>query len=289
MVIVKIAGGLGNQLFQYAFGKYLEMIFKYDVKYDVQIDLNTKNFTKRELDIEKLRIDLKLASPDEIKKYIFFKNNVFWRLERKFSQLFPFFNKRYIVQDTAHTIINNIFDNCYYDGYWQCYNYVDDVRDALLKEIKISENFYSKYSKMLTDFENFDSVAIHIRRGDYINIKVNAKLFEVCNMSYYNLAIKSIKDRFPNSVFYIFTQDTEWAKENFIGEEFHFVEGNSAIDDMLLMSFCKHNIIANSTFSWWGAWLNKNPQKIVIAPKNWYNGDLNETTKDLIPAEWIRL
>ncbi|WP_291066231.1 MULTISPECIES: alpha-1,2-fucosyltransferase [unclassified Empedobacter] len=289
MVIVNIIGGLGNQLFQYAFGKYLEKKMKYNVKFEVHTNRVGANFTSRDLDISKLNVQFPIASQADIKKYKFWDKGVLWRIERKLAQKNFLFSKRYIVQENAHSILKHTPDNAYYDGYWQCYEYVDAVKEELLNEFSLPEDFTVKHSEILDKFANNDSVAIHIRRGDYIKIKVNAELFEVCDMSYYNLAMKSIKDRFPNAVFYIFTQDTEWAKENFIGEEFHFVEGNSAIDDMLLMSFCKHNIIANSTFSWWSAWLNRNPNKLIISPLKWYKGKMNIQTINLIPTKWIRI
>ena len=179
--------------------------------------------------------------------------------------------------------------NSYYDGYWQCYEYIDDVKDVLLNEIKIPTDFYSKHNDILNEFNTSNSVAIHIRRDDYINIKANEELFEVCDMNYYEQAMQIIEKKINAPKYLIFTQDKDWAKENFKGKNFEFVEENSAIEDMLLMSMCKHNIIANSTFSWWSAWLNQNPDKIVVAPKKWYKGKRNLTTKSLIPENWHRI
>jgi hypothetical protein len=289
MNIVNIIGGLGNQLFQYAFGKYLEKEMKYDVKFDVHTNRVGENFTSRDLDISKLNVQFAIASQADIKNFKFWDKGVLWRIERKVAQKNFLFSKRYIVQENAHSILKNTPDNVYYDGYWQSYEYVDSVRETLLNEIKVSEIFYENYRSLLNEFESFDSVAIHIRRGDYINIKVNAKLFEVCDMDYYDKAIKLIKSTLPNAKFYIFTQDLEWAKENFSLDKFKIVEGNSAIDDMMLMSFCKHNIIANSTFSWWSAWLNRNPNKLIISPLKWYKGKMNIQTINLIPTNWIRI
>lgn len=138
---------------------------------------------------------------------------------------------------------------------------------------------------------------MHIRRGDYL-LKANQQLFAECSLQYYIASIQEVLTRVENPVFYVFSNDVNWVKDNLVkvfdkGTEFVFVDNSaltkSPVADLYLMSLCKSNIIANSTFSWWGAWFNNNPHKIVIAPKNWYNGALNETTKDLIPAEWIRL
>ncbi|WP_294319028.1 alpha-1,2-fucosyltransferase [uncultured Chryseobacterium sp.] len=289
MNIVKIYGGLGNQLFQYAFGKLLEKKLNISVKYDIQTEITSKNLTKRNLDIEKFDIYLPSASENEISNLIFFRKNILWRAERKLAQKMPSIRANYIVQNNAHEILKDLKNNSYYDGYWQCYKYIDDVKDELLKEVQSHANFLISYESLISQMKSCSSVSIHIRRDDYINIKVNNKLFEICEFDYYKKAIDLLKMKFKNIQFFIFTQDKEWARQNFVGENFHFVEGNSAIDDMLLMSYCKHNIIANSTFSWWGAWLNKNSEKIVIAPKKWYKGKKNIQTDNLIPEEWIRI
>ena len=111
----------------------------------------------------------------------------------------------------------------------------------------------------------------------------------MCDKQYYEHAMQIIEKRLNSPKYFIFTQDKDWAKENFQGENFEFVEGNSRLEDMLLMSLCKNNIIANSTFSWWSAWLNKNPNKIIIAPLKWYKGKKNLTTNSLIPENWMRI
>lgn len=289
MIIVNIIGGLGNQLFQYAFGKYLETSTGDIIKFGINTDLVANNFTTRSLDIEKFNVGLDTASDSEIREFVKFRTGYFWRIERKLTQIFPSFNSHYVVQKNAHALIKSIKNPAYYDGYWQCYQYVDHVSNILKKEIVPSEDFFNKHADLLHDFKNEDSVAIHIRRGDYINIKVNAELYEVCDFEYYDNACILILEKYPKATFYIFTQDMEWVKEYFHGEHFKFMEGNSAIDDMLLMSFCKHNIIANSTFSWWSAWLNTFSDKIVIAPKKWYKGELNNSTDKLISPQWIRI
>ncbi len=289
MIIIKITGGLGNQLFQYAFGKVLEKNFMTSVKYDIKTEVNSNNFTNRNLDIQKFNIDLPKASKNEISNFIYFKEKFFWRVERKIAQNILFFNKSYRVQRNAHEILNELTNNTYYDGYWQCFKYVDEVRDLILDKISTNLSLLEKHKEILNKITNSDSVSIHIRRDDYINIKVNNRLFEICGMDYYNKAIEIVSEKLNNPQFFIFTQDTQWACQNFYGKNIHFVEGNSANEDLLLMSQCKHNIIANSTFSWWGAWLNSNSEKKVVAPKNWYKGNRNKQIANLIPQEWIRV
>lgn len=289
MVIIKITGGLGNQLFQYSFGKYIEKSLDGNVKYDTQTNLQANNFTKRTLDLKKFKVNLPIASDQEIKTFLKFRTGFFWRLERKFNQILGKLNSKYLVQKNAHCSKLPTKDNAYYDGYWQCYEYLDDVRDLILEQIKAPESFYEKHQNLLNQMQNSDSVAIHVRRDDYINIKVNASLFEVCDVDYYNEAVNTISKNLNNPQFFIFSQDEEWVEDNFAGDNFQYIKGNSTIDDLLLMSHCKHNIIANSTFSWWSAWLNNNSDKNIIAPKKWYKGKRNIETKNLIPKNWLRI
>ena len=131
-----------------------------------------------------------------------------------------------------------------------------------------------------------------MRRGDYISIEENNRLYGVCTEKYYADAIKKIIDKFSGATFYVFSDEPEWFKNNVktncsIEYVTHNQDENS-YEDLILMSLCKHNIIANSSFSWWGAWLNENPEKIVIAPKNWFK-DRSKNTKDLIPEKWLQL
>ena len=133
------------------------------------------------------------------------------------------------------------------------------------------------------------SISIHIRRGDYLSNTKNSKLYSVCDLKYYKNATEHFTKTYPNPVFYVFSDDIDWAKTNFTGGQFIFISGNRPSEDMYLMSRCRHNIIANSTFSWGAAWLNQNRGKIVIAPINWYRGKLNEYSRNLVPENWIRI
>ena len=132
-----------------------------------------------------------------------------------------------------------------------------------------------------------ESVGIHVRRGDYLNIPLYSG---ICDLPYYTRAIEYIKSKSKNPKFYIFSNDMEWCKINLPVENAVFVEANTGINsifDMILLSSCKYNIIANSSFSWWGAWLNKN-KKAVIAPTKWYNNKKRDAAVEL-SADWIRI
>ena len=288
MVIIKIAGGLGNQLFQFAFGLFVSEIFSTKVAFDIQVHRNCRNFTNRELEIAFL-FDIPIANKNDV---VLYKKSVIpllARLERKIVQKMPFIEPKYVVQKDAHTLPDFFSDNVYYDGYWQNYTYLDKIKHLFINRIRLKESYIITQKTVLHNIKISNSVSIHIRQGDYLNINKNSKIFHICELDYFNHAIEIIKQKVDNPVFYIFTQDIIWAKSNFNRLNFNIIEGNSAVEDLILMSKCKHNIIANSTFSWWGAWLNQNNNKIIIAPRNWYKGKLNHKIINLIPPSWIQI
>jgi hypothetical protein len=291
MVIVKLFGGLGNQLFQYCFGQYLANQLNTDVKYDVQCDKKSKNFTPRLLGLLSFNIEIETVYNVDIRKMKWFSTGLFERIERKIVQKFPEINKYYFVELDQHNVIlsENLTNNCYYDGYWQSYKYLQIIEDKLRTEIIIKEIDNKAQLELIREIGNCQSVSLHVRRGDYISIKVNTKVFNLCSLEYYEDAIAYLLCKYKNSIFFVFSDDIEWANNNFKGDNFRFVTGNEPAMDMYLMSLCKHNIIANSTFSWWGAWLNTNVDKTVIAPKSWYNPNSKFKTKTLIPDTWVRI
>lgn len=290
MIIVKISGGLGNQLFQYAFGQYLANKLSTDVLYDIQTNLRINNFTPRTLALLNFNLKLNKATEKDIRKMRYFSKNGLQRMERKLVQLYPFLNTKYKVEKNSHSeFIQDVKDNCYYDGYWQSYKYLTDNKILKITKITIEENVRSRKKDIISRIQKSESISIHIRRGDYLTVKNNTNIFATCNLDYYFNAINYINQYVDNPVFYIFSDDINWAKENFNGIEYIFMENNEPYEDMYLMSLCKHQITANSTFSWWGAWLNNNNEKIVITPKQWYVGELNKTVNELIPEEWIKI
>lgn len=167
-------------------------------------------------------------------------------------------------------------DPAYLVGSFQSEAYFKEIRERvrhafLFKNLSLPDG----YKDYLTAIEREMSVSVHIRRGDYLDPEHQGIYESICTRSYYEQAINLIKDRYPEARFYLFTNDVEWTKNNLSGQGRTVVEGGSEETgylDMYLMSRCRHNIIANSSFSWWGAWLNANPGKIVIAPSTWLNG-----------------
>lgn len=170
-------------------------------------------------------------------------------------------------------------------GYWQDERYFLDIEDEIRKAFTF-RNIDAKNRQLGDEMENAQSVSLHIRRGDYLKCPG----LQICTPSYYDNAIKYIKEHVENPLFYVFSDDLEWSEKFMIecGVNFRLVSHNRGRDsykDMYLMTRCQHNIIANSSFSWWGAWLGKQEGKIVVCPNEWVKG----FSKDPCPARWVRI
>ena len=293
MIIVKLAGGLGNQMFQYAAGKQLATLHGAELKFDKGAlgSAVPEGVTPRNVELDLLNVNLSWASENEISDYSSRNNNAYLRwLQRKFSFLF----RKIYFAESGMAFQTNFFKlpaNVYLVGYWQSERYFKKIRFQLLNEFKPKKEFSTANSEWISKIASVNSVSLHIRRGDYVSNPQAAKFHGVLSMSYYEKAVSVIKESIVNPEFFIFSDDVEWAKSNLkFSYPLHFVEQNSgkdAVFDLALMSACKHNIIANSSFSWWGAWLNSNENKIVIAPKQWF-ADAAVYSPDLVPVGWKR-
>ncbi|MFN5458281.1 MAG: alpha-1,2-fucosyltransferase [Bacteroidota bacterium] len=294
MIIVKLVGGLGNQMFQYAAGKQLSALHNTELKIDPSFYLNKfpSGVTPREIELDLLNTKLNFATQEEIDYFSKSKNNRYQRwLHRKVPVLF---NNIYLSESGSD--FSSLFfrspKNTYLDGYWQTEKYFSKIRSVLVQEFQPKNEFSSDNLNYLSKIKSENSVSVHFRRGDYVSNPNAASYHGVLPLSYYDNAVNLLSTRLKNPEFFVFSDDIPWVIENFkIPFPVHFVQGNqgkSAVFDLALMYSCKHNIIANSSFSWWGGWLNTNPEKIVVAPKNWFSGSY-DIPNDLIPAKWVIL
>lgn len=187
-------------------------------------------------------------------------------------------------------VLKKRFGLSFYIGFWQTEKYFSSIREEILTTFTFDKKMISlQTNNILHLIKNTNSVSIHIRRGDYLQKGVKEIFGNICTPTYYDKAISEIKNRIDNPNFFVFSNDIEWVKENISIPSPNYIDWNKGTDswqDMFLMSQCKYNIIANSTFSWWGAWLNQNDNKIVIAPKRFLN-DIE--TPDIFPKEWITI
>ena len=283
MIITKLIGGLGNQMFQYAVGRYLAYKNQTALKLDIS---SYKSDKKRHYSLDCFNIIENFALSSEIAR---FKKRGISRLMEKFK---PYYRHSFIEEASNPCFdpsVLKISDNAYLEGYWQSEKYFKEIENIIHQEFTLKpkqQNATDK--KLLQIIEKTESVAIHIRRKDYILSKTHW----VCPLNYYYSAIKKLAKVAKNPHFFIFSDDIEWAKNNLeLNYPVTFVSKPGETKDyeeIILISKCKHQIIANSSFSWWGAWLNKSPDKIVIAPQKWFN-DPNRNTKDLIPKQWIKM
>ncbi len=190
--------------------------------------------------------------------------------------------------------INKVTGNCYLIGSFQSELYFDDIKSEIVKEFEFKEDLVGENKLTELLIKSTNAVAIHVRRGDYL-YSHNVDIHGVCSIDYYAKAIGYIKNQINNCTFFVFSDDIEWTQHNlnFGDSQKYFIvhnNGSNSYNDMRLMSLCKHNIIANSSFSWWGAWLNQNPDKIVIAPQKWFNyQEYNAMAQNIIPKSWIKL
>jgi len=262
MVTVKITGGLGNQMFQYTIAKSIAI--KNNDNFSLDISFYPKQ-TLRKYELNFFNIEENVAKPESI----------FSKIKRKLG----FAPKEYYMEKEVAVFDKEVFnykDNIILDGYWQNENYFKDIRAEILKDFTLKKDISKEANNYLKKIRNNNSVSLHIRRGDYLNSGTN-EVHGICDINYYKRAIKYIDIKVNNPIYYIFSDDITWCKENFdFLENKTFVDDTkSAFDDLELMKNCKHNIIANSTFSWWGAWLNENIEKIVISPTIWWSARID--------------
>jgi hypothetical protein len=294
MILVNIIGGLGNQMFQYAFGYAISKENNIKIKLDIR-GYNSYHLRNYELGLYNIEEGSKLKF-----KYDFLFNKLngntshLNKVTRKVLQTFLRRTKFYYQEREEFIFDKEVFDiktNTYFYGYWQNEKYFKKYRKELIKIFTL-KSIHSKTTEYQQKIIDCEAVSIHIRRGDYVTNANISSVHGVCDINYYKKAVKEVLKNKKQIQFFIFSDDMVWAKDNlnFINNKI-FVELDSNIPDheeMYLMSKCKHNIIANSSFSWWGAWLNQYSDKKVIAPKKWLNNSkLN--ANDLIPASWIRL
>lgn len=288
-IIIKLQGGLGNQLFQYALGRSLLLSCKKKVKYDISW---FKNQIERDYQLDRLNTVIDLVDDNELRKLRRIK---IWGGKLSFLNKL---NKIYgynLIRESGLEFDPNILQTiapAYIDGHWMSEKYFFKIVTQLREEMRPKDKPTGENSKILEAISRQEAVAVHIRRGDYIQERKTNKFHGTATIDYYQKATQHILEKIASPVFYLFSDDLDWVKENIkIPAQTIFVSQNGVNkpqEDLRLMYSCKHHIIANSTFSWWGAWLNANSKKIVIAPYQWF-ADKEINTKDLFPAEWIKM
>ena len=290
-VVARLNGGLGNQLFQYAAGRSLADKLNLPLKMDLS---EFETYKLRGFELDKFNIEAEIAKPSEIsgidthpsklKKY---RNRL--AIHFGYSLSSCAFKEKSFCYDQ---LFEKISQPAYLDGYWQSEKYFKTSDAHLRHEINYKGPLDDKNILILKKIKIHNSISLHIRRGDYVSNPSAAAVHGVCSLEYYDAAMRFIASHAGQPHFFVFSDDPQWAKENLkMSYPVHFVEANGpdrGVEDMWLMKSCNHHIIANSSFSWWAAWLNNKPAKIVVAPRTWFR-DPAINTQDLIPKQWIRL
>jgi len=289
VIIVKINGGLGNQLFQYAAGRYLSVKHKTKLLLDVsEFDV----YKLRKFELEKYMLTYNVATKEDIVKTIKIDPPSYLLKILKKPKLNKFI-PNYYREPFFHFDENylNLENKVYLEGYFQSEKYFQNIRATLARDFKIRSGISSYGRYIRNEIEKVENaVSIHIRRGDYVSNNSTNKVHGVLPRSYFYEAINLIEKKFNNVKYFVFSDDVEWSKKNIRKDNLIFIENQEARiphEDIYLMSLCKHNIISNSSFSWWGAWLNTEIHGIKVAPIKWFNSKIN--TKDLIPEDWVRI
>lgn len=287
MVIVQLKGGLGNQLFQYAAG--IALAEQHQVKLAVDISHlshNQSGDTMRPYELKNLVHPPLVAKPGQIAPFQKFLRN-------SIEKFLPNY-KRIVYKEPAFTYdenFENADDNVYLSGYWQSEKYFSKYEKLIKANFVFGEQLTQKVQPFAVTLRSSESIAIHIRRGDLVSRELQ-DYHGILSAAYYNNAIRIIRETIQTPSFYIFSDDMHWVKQQLqLPPATTFVSGqvsHSSYEDFFLMQHCRHNIIANSSFSWWAAWLNSYPNKTVIAPKKWFN-NAPHNTRDLLPAAWIRM
>lgn len=282
MLIMKLQGRLGNQMFQYALAKQLQHLGK-----KVKIDNSQLKYNNDYNELGIFGADLEEATPEEVAKYGDCNKSL---LNKILRHTIGYKKSHYL--EKGMEIHPEVFDldEKYLDGYWQTEKYFKGIENDIRKLYQFPLDDNPLNLEIKKKMAETTSVALHIRRGDYLSKEVKKLYGTPCDEAYYQKAISYFVEKYGDVHFFVFTNDREWVRENFrtAGEKI-FVDWNSgknSFRDMELMSCCKHNVIANSSFSWWSAWLNANKEKEVIAPKVWFE---NIPTPDVWCEGWIRM
>lgn len=292
MIISYILGGIGNQMFQYAAGRALSLSTGQSHLLDVSDFSGYALHNGYELD-RVFNVAGERADVQVVRDMLGWKARPLGKRLLRRQEFAWLRGEQFVVEPYSHywPDFSKLTCDCYLFGYWQSERYFKSAEVQLRKEFIFREPLSGRNSVLAAEISACQSVSVHIRRGDYVNDPKTRAILCTCSEDYYLRAINYIAGQVNHPVFYIFSDDVGWAKQRLqISYPSVFVDHNFRAEsyrDMQLMSLCHHHIIANSSFSWWGAWLNGKPGKRVVAPLTWFCGGAD--ARDLIPSEWLRL
>jgi hypothetical protein len=293
-VIVQVFGGLGNQMFQYAAGRALS----YRLQMPLKLDLSRfEDYPLRSYKLSHFNIQEEFATPGDLEAFSIPEKGLPLILFRAKNFMLSRHQKKIFIEKKGgfDEDFHRISRSCWLKGYWQSEKYFKPIEKLIRREFKLQEKPDPLNRELLRDISEKLSVSIHVRRGDYVKNPVTNEYHGFLGKAYYDKAIQYFESKIKSPVFFVFSDDIEWAENNLKTEHpMVFVNHNGEkkdYEDLRLMWNCKYHIIANSSFSWWGAWLNNDHKKEVVAPKQWFSEKemKKRGTIEIVPTEWYRL
>lgn len=284
MVITRLIGGLGNQLFQYAAARRIAHFSGLPLRLDVSA---YRSYDLHRYGLAPFNLKAEIATAEDLRPY---QRRLTSAISRRAQQYLPVRWRRFISEPHFHFApeILEARGSAYLSGYWQSEQYFTDIEPLIRDEIRVVTPPGGRDVEVMAAIESCTSVSMHVRRGDYVGHETHG----VCSPEYYRDAMAYMRDGDAGARFFLFTDDPTWARMTF-GKDpaVILVDHNGPerdYEDFRLMTLCRHHIIANSTFSWWVAWLAGHSDKLVIAPRRWFAIDTVDSS-DLVPERWIRL
>lgn len=294
MIISNLLGGIGNQMFQAACGRALSLRTGQPLK--LAVDQFETYGLHHGYQISKIFTwQPELASTADLRELIGWQSHPLVRKVLGRPAMRAWSNRRWANEPHLHFWpgLASVQGPCYLHGYWQSERYFADCAAQIRADFTFTLEPDAADMAILEQMQAAPSVSLHVRRGDYLHAK-NAGLFAPIGVDYYRLALAHVRQRVPGARCFAFSDDPAWVMEHLAPLEQPLVVvshngGARGARDMRLMAAASHHIVANSTFSWWAAWLNPSPHKIVVAPRQWFADEIRRSSRDLIPPDWVRL
>lgn len=292
MIICRMLGGLGNQMFQYAAARSLSLSRGTELRCDIA-DYRRQTMHQGFELARVFKGSFTLAEETQVKQLLGWRRHPFlfrWAMHRALS---PFNRSQVVVEPHSGywTGWNGVPRHCYLSGYWQSERYFDAHAEAVRADFSFAAELEARNAELAGLIRGCQSVAVHVRRGDYVSNPTAQATHGTCSPGYYRRAIEHMVERVSSAQFFVFSDDMDWARSHLVSDRpMHFINhnrGKESFNDMRLMSLCQHHIVANSSFSWWGAWLAGHSTQLVVAPRRWFASTQNDA--DLVPARWVRL
>ena len=291
MITVRLKGGMGNQMFQYAFAKRIAHFHNTQFKLDLStlLDRNKGDFVYRDYDLDIFNLEPEFVmNPSLLRLMYKVKSGRITKFIRKLS----YGNLNYLKEKHFHVVedlLNNPPDHTVYEGWWQSEQYFAEVADEIRADFTFKEGILPSSAEVHQKIQTTNSVCLNVRRTDFLKVP----WLNSTDMDYFLRAVKYMAEHVADPSFFVFSDDIEWCRENIrldypvtiVGHEH---KGRKFGNYQQLMKACKHFIIPNSSYAWWAVWLNENPSKVVVAPKIWF-ADAEINTGDVIPESWVRL